>query len=234
MWESLFFAFGKLMKSEFTMSLTTLIIPILYFVLQISGMQNINLENKIIPSSIRAEAIEALEYFPELYDTEIEFKFKNRIKKSTMQAQPKFSSVFRSKKNRKYIIKISREIHIEDEDFSIDDIPSDVIVGWLGHELGHIMDYQDRTNFGLIILGIKYLWSKKSIRKVERTADTYAIAQGMGEYILETKSFILDNADISEVYKARIRRLYISAEEVMELINENKVEEEPEIIKMDE
>lgn len=216
------------------MPLTFLISSILYFVLQISTVQNINLNNKTIPSSIRAETIEALEYFPELYGTDIEFKFRDKIKKSTMQAQPKFSSIFRSKMNRKYIIKISREIHIEDEDFSIDDIPSDVIIGWLGHELGHIMDYQDRTNFGLIILGIKYLWSKKSIQKVERTADTFAIAHGMGEYILKTKSFILDNADISEVYKARIRRLYISPEEVMELINENKVEEEPEILKMEE
>lgn len=216
------------------MYLTSLVFSFLYFVLQILPVQHINLENKIFPSSIRAEAIAALEFFPELYDTEIEFKFKDRIKKSTMQAQPKFSSIFRSKKNRKYIIKISREIHIEDEDFTIDNIPSDVIIGWLGHELGHIMDYQDRTNFGLIILGIKYLWSKKSIKKVERTADTYAIAHGMGEYILETKNFILDNSDISEVYKARIRRLYISPEELMELINENKVEEEPEIMKMNE
>lgn len=216
------------------MVLTSVITPILYFVLQISMVQHINLENKVIPQSIRQEVITALEYFPELYDTSIEFKFKDNIKKSTMQAQPKFSSIFKRRKNREYVILISRRIQIEDEDFTMEDIPSDVITGWIGHELGHLMDYQDRTNFGLIILGIKYLWSKKSIRKVERTADTYAISHGMGEYILKTKNFILDNADISEVYKARIRRLYISPEEVMELINENKVEEEPEIIKMEE
>lgn len=216
------------------MSLTLLIKPILYFAFYMSLSQNINLENKIIPESIREEAIAALEYFPELYDTAIEFKFKNKIKKSTMQAQPKISSIFRNKENRKYVILISREIHIDDKDFTIDDIPSDVIIGWLGHELGHLMDYQDRTTFGLIILGAKYLFSNKSIRKVERTADTYAISQGMGDYILMTKNFILDNSDISEKYKARIRRLYISPEEVMELINENKVEEELEAIELGE
>jgi hypothetical protein len=37
--------------------------------------QSINLENKIIPESIKKEAIEALAFFPELYDTAIEFKF---------------------------------------------------------------------------------------------------------------------------------------------------------------
>ncbi len=65
---------------------------------------------------------------------------------------------------------------------------------------------------------------------MERTADTYAIQHGMGDYILKTKNFILDNANLSEKYKQRIRKLYISPEEVMELINKNKVEEEPEIV----
>jgi len=190
--------------------------------------QNINLENKIIPESIREEVLAALEYFPELYDTAIEFKFKDRIKKSTMQAQPKVSSIFKSKKNREYVIFISREIHIDKEDFSFFDIPRLVKIGWFGHELGHIMDYQERTNFGLIIFGIKYLFSKKSVREAERTADTYAIIHGMGEYIIQTKNFILDNSEISEKYKARIRRLYISPEEVMEIINKKSEKEQEE------
>ncbi len=196
--------------------------------------QNINLDNKIIPESIKDEALEALSFYPELWDTAIEFKFKDNIKKSTMQAQPRFASFLKRKEDREYMILISRKIQIEGENFTMAEIPSDVKIGWLGHELGHIMDYHDRTNVGLIILGIKYLLFPSSIKKVERTADTYAIAHGMGDYILLTKNFILDNANLSERYKARIRRLYISPEEVMELINENKVEEDPEIIEMED
>src|SRR5690554_5340660 len=143
------------------MSLTSLITPVLYFVYCLSLVQNINFENKIIPVSIREEVIVALEYFAELYETPIEFKFKDRIRKSTMQAQPKISSIFRNKKNRKYVILISREIHIDEENFTIDDIPSDVIIGWLGHELGHLMDYQNRSSFGMIVFGAKYLFSNK-------------------------------------------------------------------------
>jgi hypothetical protein len=52
----------------------------------------------------------------------------------------------------------------------------------------------------------------------------------MGDFILMTKNFILENANLSEKYKERIRRLYISPEEVMELINENKVAETAEIV----
>lgn len=212
------------------MPLTSLIKPILYFTISMVSAQNINLDNKIIPESIKKEVIEAISFYPELYDTVIEFKFKDNIKKSTMQAQPRFASFFKRKENREYVILISRNIQIEGEHFTMEDIPSDVKVGWLGHELGHVMDYRERTNFGMLIFGIKYLFSSAHIKEVERTADTYAIAHGMGDYILKTKNFILDNASLSEKYKERIRRLYISPEEVMELINENKVEEEPEIV----
>ena len=212
------------------MPLTSLIKPILYFTISMVSAQNINLDNKIIPESIKKEVIEAISFYPELYDTAIEFKFKDNIKKSTMQAQPRFTSFFKRKENREYVILISRNIQIEGEQFTMEDIPSDVKIGWLGHELGHVMDYRERTNFGMLIFGIKYLFSSAHIKEVERTADTYAIAHGMGDYILKTKNFILDNASLSEKYKERIRRLYISPEEVMELINENKVEEEPEIV----
>jgi|TARA_R100000306_G_scaffold577_7_gene1404 hypothetical protein len=187
--------------------------------------QAISQENKIIPNTIKEEALTALSYYPELKDTNIVFKFKDKIKKSTMQAQPTWGSFLKRKKNREYIILISREIQIDNEAFTINDIPSNVITGWLGHELGHVMDYRDRNNFGMLIFGFKYLFSKRHIKEVERTADTIAIAHGMGDYILETKNFILDHANISEHYKNRIRSFYMSPEEVMELINDEKLEE---------
>ncbi|QIE60871.1 hypothetical protein G5B37_05005 [Rasiella rasia] len=177
-----------------------------------------NFENKIIPESIKEEALLALSFYPELIDTAIEFKFKDQIKKSTMQAQPTFGSLFASRANRKYVILISRKIQIEEEEFTIADIPGDVLVGWLGHELGHVMDYRDRSSIGMIFFGIKYLYSGAHIKEVERAADTYAINHGMGNYILKTKNFILDNASFSETYKAKLRKLYMSPEEVMHLI----------------
>lgn len=212
------------------MTLTSFIKPILYFTLSMATAQNIDLSNKIIPENIENEALEALSFYPELAETAIEFRFKDNIKKSTMQAQPRFASFFKRKENREYLILISRNIQIEGERFTMDDIPSDVKIGWIGHELGHVVDYSHRTNMGMVIFGLKYLFSSAHIKEVERAADTFAISHGMGDYILKTKNFILDNADLSEKYKERIRRLYISPEEVMELINENKVHKEPEIV----
>ena len=62
------------------MLLTTFIKSILYFTLSMISTQNINLDNKIIPENIKKEVIEAISYYPELYDTAIEFQFKNNIK----------------------------------------------------------------------------------------------------------------------------------------------------------
>ena len=205
--------------------LTQLFLPFLYFSLNMMPTQDTVPSNKIIPESIKEEALIALSYFPELKDIHITFKFKDKIKKSTMQARPTWGSFFKRSKKREYIILISREIQIENEAFTINDIPSDVIVGWLGHELGHVIDYSDRNNFGMLIFGFKYLFSKMHIKEVERTADTIAVAHGMGDYILQTKNFILDHANISERYKKRIRSFYMSPEEVMELINKGKLEE---------
>jgi len=183
---------------------------------------NFKITNKIIPESIFTEAMTALSFYPELKDTPIEFKFKKKIKKSFMQAQPKFSGIFKNKKNRSYYIMISEKFNIEDEEFSITEVPSEVLIGWIGHELGHVMDYQERSGFNLIKFGISYLTSNNFIKEAERAADTFAVSHGMGDYILATKDFILNHAHLSEVYKNRIRRLYLSPEEILLLVEELK------------
>lgn len=178
------------------------------------------LKNKIIPECIKNEAKVALSYFPELKDVNITFKFKENIKKSTMQAQPELRSFFRKRGSRSYVILISKKIQIDKEELSIFDVPSDVMIGWLGHELGHVMDYRNRGVFNMIIFGIKYLYSNNHIKQVERTADIFAIEHGMASYIVKTKNFIFDHADISEQYKNKLRRLYMSPEEIMHIINQ--------------
>ena len=183
--------------------------------------------NKIIPESILDEAKIALSYYPELEDVEIEFKFKDNIKKSFMQAQPEKANLFKGKNDRTYNIFMSSKFLIEKEEFSMADVPSDVLIGWLGHELGHIMDYRDKSAMGLVIFGLRYITSDNYIKDAERAADTYAVKSGMGDYILATKDFILNHSHLSDTYKERISRLYLSPEEIIVLVNklEEKLEE---------
>lgn len=190
--------------------------------LNMKDQDTFNVTNKIIPESIAEEVAIALSHYPELKDTPIEFRFKKKIKKSFMQAQPKFSGIFKNKKNRSYFVMISESFHIENETFTITEVPSEVLIGWIGHELGHIMDYQERSGFNLIQFGIGYLTSHKFIKEAERAADTFAVGHGMGDYILATKDFILNHAHLSKVYKDRIRKLYLSPEEILLLVEELK------------
>ncbi|NNC34084.1 MAG: hypothetical protein HKO09_04340 [Croceitalea sp.] len=177
---------------------------------------------KEIPQSILKEAKVALSFYPQLENVPIVFKFKKNIKKSTMQAQPIFSSLFTTRKKRRYVVLISERFKIAQTTFLTKDIPEDIMIGWLGHELGHIMDYKNRSSLNLIWFGIKYYFSSSSIKDAERTADGYAVNSGMEKYILKTKDFILNQAGISEKYKERIKRLYLSQEEIMELVEERE------------
>ena len=173
-----------------------------------------------IPEDIRANVRTALSFYPELDSTTIEFCFKKNIKKSTMQARPTFVSFFKRRKNRKYLILISETFKIADKEFLTRHIPDDIFIGWIGHELGHIMDYQNRNKGNLVWFGIKYLLSKNSIVEAERCADSFAVKHGMEDYILKTKDFILNHADIAQSYKDRIAKYYLSPEEIMELVEE--------------
>ncbi|WP_244266688.1 hypothetical protein [Winogradskyella sediminis] len=172
----------------------------------------------IIPEDIKNNVRKALAYYPQLENTKIEFRFKKNIKKSTMQARPTLGSFFKSRKNRNYVILISETFKIADKSFLTRHIPDDIFIGWIGHELGHIMDYQNRSKLNLIWFGLKYLLSQSHIVEAERAADSFAVAHGMEDYILKTKDFILNHADITPSYKARIVKYYLSPEEIMELV----------------
>ncbi|AUC22242.1 hypothetical protein BTO15_09105 [Polaribacter sejongensis] len=186
----------------------------------------------VIPKTIKDEVETALNYYPQLKNIHIEFKFKKNIKKSTMQARPTFDSFFKLKKNRKFLILISEKFKISDKEFSTRDIPKDIFIGWIGHELGHIMDYQNRSKLNLIWFGLKYLFSDNHIVEAERAADGFAVKHKMELYIIKTKNFILNHADISEAYKNRIKRYYLSPEEIMVLVDDrNKLDENLENIK---
>ena len=178
---------------------------------------NISINNKIYPKRIENQVLKALSYYPELQMTPIKFRFKTKIKKSTMQAQPRFSKIFSGRKHREYLVFMKEKFELGDIQTPIENLPEDVMIGWLGHELGHIMDYETRTNKALVSFGINYLFSKKAIINAERTADRFAVEHGMKDYIVKTKDFILNHADIPEKYKKRIKKYYLSTEELMQL-----------------
>ncbi|MGY6744681.1 MAG: hypothetical protein ACXIUQ_18230 [Cecembia sp.] len=178
-------------------------------------------ENKIIPVEILDPVKEALSHFPDLKEVTIAFEFKERIKGSVMQAQPKILSLFvDGKEKRKYRIKITRELDFGDVVVPIEDVPNDALVGWIGHELGHIMDYLDRSATNMMRFGFKYLVSKHKVVEAELAADGYAIECGLGHQVLATKEYILNHDGFDDDYKEKIRTLYPSPGAIISLQEE--------------
>lgn len=177
------------------------------------------------PKAISNEVTQALSFYPDLADTPITFKYTDKPGTSVMLAQPVFKSLLRSKSKRSYVILIRKTFSIGGKTFDCTEIPSDVLIGWLGHELGHITDYKDRSSVNLTWFGMRYLIFDKHIKTAERTADEIAVEQGMADYIIKTKEFILNHADLSEEYKDKIRQFYLSPEQIMGIVkNETKAD----------
>lgn len=175
-------------------------------------------EQKKIPKVIEFEVLKALSFYPELRHVPIVFVFKQKIKNSVMQAQPQVRTLFLSKGKWAYRINISALFKLTHTAIPIHQIPTDIMIGWIGHELGHIMDYHQRNIFGMIRFGFGYLFSTTYVRQAEKVADTFAVMHGLGYYIIETKNFILNHAELPEHYKQKIARLYLSPDDIVEQV----------------
>ena len=174
--------------------------------------------NKRIPAVIEKNVLTALSFYPELKNTSINFIFKTDLKTSVMQAQPVFTTLLRSRKNRSYRIIISSKFRLIKDELPILQIPDEVMVGWIGHELGHILDYEGKTNKQLVSFGYNYYFNSSFVKHAEMVADSLAVERGMGNYIVSTKRFILDHAGLPQAYKDKIARLYLSPDVIVEQV----------------
>lgn len=179
-------------------------------------------ELKYYPPEMEEAVLQSLSFYPQLQETEIHFRYASRIKHSIMQAQPLVHTLFRPRQKRAYVIRMRKTFTIEGELHEISRLPFEVLVGWLGHELGHIMDYLHRSVPSMLGFGFGYVFSSNFIKGAERTADEFAVRQGMEEYIQATKNYILSHADFPKKYKAKIRKLYLSPDEIMEMVQEQE------------
>lgn len=173
---------------------------------------------KTIPKELSKAALSALKHYPSLQMKKIVIRYTRKASSSIMKAQPDLKSVLRLGNDRSYIIYVNRTINLGDKEIMITSLPEEVLKGWFGHELGHVMDYESLSKWGLLRFGLGYLFSNKFVREAENRADRIAIKHQLGSEILSTKNFILSHAGLPEKYKRKIRKLYPSPEQIMEII----------------
>lgn len=171
-----------------------------------------------VPAALKKNVLTALSFYPELKDTRIRFIVKKNLRNSVMQAQPVAPSLLRGRKKRRYRVNISPQFRLVHASIPITSLPDSVLVGWIGHELGHILDYERRNNTGMMAFGYRYYFYPGFVKRAEEAADTLAVARGLGRYLIATKRFILDHAELPPAYKEKIARLYLSPEAILELV----------------
>ncbi|SFT55026.1 hypothetical protein SAMN04489724_1281 [Algoriphagus locisalis] len=161
-----------------------------------------------IHANIRRAFQEVWEEYKELHSYGFDV-IQSNLSSSTMQAQPviELSDIFG--KNRTYKLDVAEKV-LDSEELFIADLPENVLRGWFAHELGHIVDYENHSNFGMITYGIRYVLSDKFKREREHEADSIAIRHGFRTDVIAAKKYILENDFISPDYQEQIKRYYMS------------------------
>lgn len=179
---------------------------------------NINFVN-IDDALIRNTFTEVFAEYDKLHEYEMTL-IQEELKNSTMQAQPiiGITNLFTGKKC--YKVQLAETV-CDAEELLIEEVPRLVLKGWFAHELGHIVDYEIRSNVSMIGYGLKYTFSDSFKKACEHQADSIAIEHGFHKEIIATKKFLLQNEFVSEAYKEKLRKYYMSISGVKMCMKEN-------------
>lgn len=152
----------------------------------------------------------ALSGYPELADIYIGFKWGKIASTSFMLAQPVFSTLFKHRSKREYQIIMKRRFFMENPQFEHGRVPEDVVTGWLAHELGHVLDYKDRSSWNLAWFGVKYYFFPWFLKKAEITADQNAVNHGFIDELVVSKEFGRNPKYFPSLYINKLNKLYPS------------------------
>ncbi len=166
----------------------------------------------ITDNRIKESFMKVMEEYEPLHDYTIILN-QERVKETTMQAQPIINLMNLFTGFKSYQIKLGEFVRDSDT-LAVADLPEDVLTGWFAHELGHLVDYEPFSNLKMVWYGIKYSLSTSFKREVEHEADYIAIDHGFHEEIIASKRYVFEHDLLEESYKAQMRKYYMSIEDV--------------------
>ena len=185
------------------------------FIYKLEDLKNDFGANKTIPNEIELECLTALSYYPELKNTKIVFKFGSPM--STMVSRPRLKSIFRSGNKREYQI-IVRKPGTSKNGLEWSELSFNSLIGWIAHELGHIVHYSYKTSGGVLFTGIKYAFPAYR-RRLERFTDNLVIQHDLGYSLLEGTDYTINYSNAKPHYKKYLQKYYLSTTEIKEAIS---------------
>ena len=183
-------------------------------------------ENKEIPAAFEKQILFALSYFPELIHTKIKFE----IKKSTggiISTRPTMGSLLRKASKRTYLVTIydstdGRKLPV----FANSDVNGQV--GILGHELCHIIYFNNNTGFGLFGLGVAHI-SSGFMDRFEYNTDSMDIERGLGYQLIAWNEYLhkgfkaMHGNEPPSSEKAGVHHRYMTIEQIKNAMAKNKL-----------
>jgi len=150
---------------------------------------------KSLPESIKPQVLTALSFYPELKDVRIVFRF--RETKTPLTSRPQLWSVLKKKKNRTYVITISTSSKETLSLILFHNLPYNAQIGVIGHELGHVVHYNQLSSMQIIGLGFKLLGSDAT-DAFEYNTDLTTINHGLGYQLLAWSTYVREALHIDE------------------------------------
>ncbi len=163
-----------------------------------------NSPNKEIPAAFEAPITDALSHYPELENTKITWRIKHAY--TPLKTRPAFTSFFKSKNRRAYVITISDKTIDTLSHLLYSNLNYDEQVGIMGHELGHVVDFKSKNMWQ----SAQNLWghlSQKFIDSMEYHTDMICINHGLGKQLekysayVRTKMHVHDWRGVDNIYK---------------------------------
>lgn len=128
--------------------------------------------------------------------------------KTTLQARPALKSLFGE---REYVIRLNVDCDFGGPLF--DDLSPRAQIGIMAHELSHIVDYSNKTNWEIFLTGLKYLTTKGK-RVYERKIDAMTIELGFRSELKEWATYSMNNDRFTQKYRDFKRNTYLTPVEI--------------------
>ncbi len=182
------------------------------------------LNNKIIPINYQNCIKTALAFYPELKNTIIIFRVKNKL--SPLAAKPTIWSAFMKPEKRKYIVTISEKSNKTLDSILLKHLSFNAQVGVIGHEISHISEYNNNGIIFFIKLIFKHL-SKTKIDDFEFNTDKRCIEHGLGYQLLSWSTEVRCKLKLKKWGGANKpnanKERYMNPETITKFINNNLI-----------
>ncbi|NBX79752.1 MAG: hypothetical protein EBQ94_05130 [Flavobacteriales bacterium] len=207
------FSFGQEIHQDFKIDCETNVYlleayqdSLSFYEKEFGGKKKINIRDK----KLKLAFYVALRHYPELKDVHMKVDLKKIS--ATMMAQPTYGFIFHRKENRHYQIFVNSTQ--ANNGMYYKDLTFNSQVGWIGHELAHILDYSQKNNRQLLAFITRYASSKRELKKTECEADKTAIRHGLGKQLLEGVNYFYHNNRVSKAYREKKKSYYLSPEQI--------------------